>query len=85
MCFCFHYQPKECDDNMAINPDESTLSPLEESYKLIAPPENLTEEEKTTWEYFVGILKNGTRYRKTLADVELIRQFVQHKVMRDTA
>lgn len=64
---------------------KTTISPLEESYQLIDPPENLTEEEKEAWEYFVGILKNGTRYKKTLADVELIRQYVQHKVMRDRA
>lgn len=64
---------------------ERCLSPLEESYKLIEPPENLSEEEKEAWLYFVGVLKNRTRYKKTLADVELIRQFVQHKVMRDKA
>lgn len=64
---------------------ERYLSPLEESYKLIEPPENLSEEEKEAWSYFVGVLKNGTRYKKTLADVELIRQFVQHKIMRDKA
>ena len=61
------------------------LTPLEESYKLIAPPDDLTSEEKEAWEYFVSILKNGTRYKKALADAELIRQFVQHKVMRDRA
>ena len=60
-------------------------SPYEESYKLVTPPENLSEEEKEAWEYFVNVLKNGTRYKKTLADAELIRQFVQHKVMRDRA
>lgn len=64
---------------------EPYLSPLEESYKLIEPPENLSDEEKEAWLYFVGVLKNGTRYKKTLADVELIQQFVQHKVMRDKA
>lgn len=61
------------------------LSPLEESYKLIEPPQNLGDVEKEAWLYIVGVLKSGTRYKKTLADVELIRQFVQHKVMRDKA
>lgn len=64
---------------------ESVKSPLEESYKLVEPPDDLSEEEKEAWEHFINILKNGTRYKKTLADSELIRQFVQHKVMRDRA
>ena len=60
-------------------------SPLEESYKLIEPPEDLTDEEREAWTYIYGVLKAGTRYKKTLADVELIHQFVQHKIMRDKA
>lgn len=63
----------------------SSVSPLEASYKLIEPPEDLNTVEKEAWEYFVSLLRNGTRYKKTLADVELIRQFVQYKVMRDRA
>jgi len=58
---------------------------LEESYKLIEPPENLTEIEREVWMDFVEMLKSGTRYKKTLADVELIRQYVQHRIMRDNA
>ena len=49
------------------------------------PPDNLTAEEKEAWEYFVAVLKNGTNYKKTVADVELVRQYVQHRVMRDRA
>lgn len=64
---------------------ETIKSPLEESYKLIEPPDELTDEERIAWEQFINILKNGTRYKKTLADAELIRQYVQHKVMRDRA
>ncbi len=58
-------------------------SAYEGEYRFVEPPKDLTEEEKAAWEFFVEILKNATRYRKTLADTELIRQFVQHKVMRD--
>ncbi len=61
------------------------LSPLEESYKWVAPPDDLDEEERQAWEAFVDLLKDGTRYKKTPADAELIRQYVQHKVMRDRA
>jgi hypothetical protein len=57
---------------------------LEESNKLIEPPENLTEEERKTWISFTDMLKT-TRYKKKLADVELIQQYVQHKIMRDKA
>lgn len=64
---------------------EQIKSPLEESYELVKPPNDLTEEEKAAWNHFIDILRNGTRYKKTLADAELIRQYVQHKVMRDKA
>ncbi|MDR1927641.1 MAG: hypothetical protein LBQ33_03265 [Oscillospiraceae bacterium] len=70
---------------MSRKPKEPVLSSLEQSYKLIESPEDLTEEEKEAWGDFIGMLKNGTHYKKTLADVELIRQYVQHKVMRDRA
>jgi P27 family predicted phage terminase small subunit len=49
------------------------------------PPDYLSEEEKEVWEDFVQILQENTRFRKTLADAELIQQYVQHKVMRDRA
>ncbi len=62
-----------------------SLSPLEESYKYVEPPEGLSEEERAAWIYLVDMLKSSTRYKKTPADAELIRQFVQHKVMRDKA
>ena len=55
-----------------------------ESNKLIEPPDDLTVEERGAWLDFIEILK-GTSYAKTLADVELIRQYVQHKLMRDAA
>ena len=59
-----------------------SLSPLEESYKYVEPPEELSEEERSAWIYLVDMLKSSTRYKKTPADTELIRQFVQHKVIR---
>jgi len=53
--------------------------------QLIRPPQNLNEEEKTAWEHIYQILVNSTRYRKTMADAELIRHYVQVKLMRDRA
>ena len=64
---------------------EKYLTPLEKSYKLIEPPESLSDEEREVWKEFISILRNGTKYKKTLSDVELIRQYVQHKIMRDRA
>ena len=58
---------------------------MEESIKLFEPPDNLTEEERAVWDGFIEVLKNGTRYKKTPADIELVQQYVQHKVMRDRA
>jgi len=57
---------------------------IEESNNLIEPPKGLTDEERAVWLEFIEILK-GARYRKTLADVELVRQYVQHRLMRDEA
>lgn len=70
---------------MGKRTERDAVSPLEESYRWIEPPDDLTEEERKAWEAFLSILKNGTRYKKTQADAELIRQYVQHKVMRDRA
>ncbi|MCL2445918.1 MAG: P27 family phage terminase small subunit [Oscillospiraceae bacterium] len=53
--------------------------------KLIEPPHDLSQEERTAWQHIYDILVQSTRYRKTLADTELIRQYVQIKIMRDRA
>jgi phage terminase small subunit len=51
----------------------------------IEPPDNLTEEERQAWDHIYQILLSGTTYRKTMADAELIRQYMQVKLMRDRA
>jgi len=56
-----------------------------ERNRLIEPPEDLTEEEKQAWDHIYQILLSGTNYRKTMADAELIRHYVQVKLMRDRA
>ena len=53
--------------------------------ELIEPPKDLTEEELAAWNHIYRILVCSTRYRKTLADAELIRHYVQVKLMRDRA
>ena len=56
-----------------------------EKNRLIEPPADLTEEEKQAWNHIYQILLSGTNYRKTMADAELIRHYVQVKLMRDRA
>jgi hypothetical protein len=53
--------------------------------KLIEPPENLSAEELFAWTDIYQMLVDGTSYRKRAADVELVRQYVQVKIMRDRA
>ncbi|MDR3238672.1 MAG: P27 family phage terminase small subunit [Clostridiales bacterium] len=45
----------------------------------------MNEEELAAWNHIYQLLVQSTRYRKTLADTELIRQYVQLKIMRDRA
>lgn len=58
---------------------------LAESNKLLEPPADLTDEERAAWEYIATILTEGTSYIKKPADAELVRQYVQFKLMRDHA
>jgi len=53
--------------------------------KLIEAPQDLSEEERSAWNHIYNILVQSTRYRKTLADAELIRHYMQVKLMRDRA
>ena len=53
--------------------------------RLIEPPEGLSEEEQSAWGHIYQMLVSSTRYRKTMADAELIRHYVQVKLMRDRA
>jgi len=58
---------------------------LAESNKLLDVPNNLVGEERVAWEYIANILVSGTTYIKTVADIELIKQYTQFKIMRDRA
>ncbi len=55
----------------------------EESW-LIAPG-YLSDQEKIVWDEIVEILQKRTSYKKTIADKELLIQYVQLKTMRDNA
>ena len=58
---------------------------MQDINKLIEPPQDLNEQERRAWEHIYNILASGTRYRKTMADAELVRHYVQVKLMRDRA
>jgi len=62
-----------------------TNKDMNKSNKTIAPPDNITDEELSAWKYIYEMLVNSTKYLKTAADAELIRQYVQVKIMRDKA
>lgn len=48
-------------------------------------PSYLTEEEKLVYKEIVETLKDSIKYRLSSADVELIWQYCQIKIMRDRA
>lgn len=55
------------------------------SGELLKPPIGLSEEERTVWVEISQLIISSTSYKKTMADVELVRQYVQTKIMRDRA
>ncbi|MDE6401595.1 MAG: P27 family phage terminase small subunit, partial [Clostridiales bacterium] len=57
----------------------------EDSNKLLHPPRDLTEKERAIWEEISSLIISSTHYKKTTADVELVRQYCQTKIMRDRA
>ncbi len=68
-----------------IKPSKTYQEELEESNKLLQAPTNLTEEECVVWEEITTLIISSTRYKKTTADIELVRQYCQAKIMRDRA
>ncbi|MDR3318279.1 MAG: hypothetical protein LBS99_02465 [Clostridiales bacterium] len=58
---------------------------LAESNKLLDAPPNLTDEERAVWIKIAGQIISATNYVKTAADIELIWQYVQTKIIRDRA
>jgi len=48
-------------------------------------PSGLGGEERKVWEEIAGLVVSSTSYKKTAADSELLRQYVQTKIMRDRA
>lgn len=53
--------------------------------EILKIPENLTEEERLSYEEIVRTLKDSIKYRLTYTDAELIWQYCQIKIMRDRA
>jgi phage terminase small subunit len=55
------------------------------SNELLKAPPDLSEEERIVWEEIATLISLSTRYEKTAADTELLRQYVQTKLLRDRA
>ena len=53
---------------------------LDESNNLLLAPVDLSEEERIVWEEITSLIIASTRYKKTTADVELVRQYCQTKI-----
>ncbi len=58
---------------------------LDDSNKLLTAPPDLPAEERLVWGEITALIISSTRYKKTSADVELVRQYCQAKIMRDRA
>lgn len=58
---------------------------INEEKDLFVVPEEISEEEKKAWVEISKILNENTRYKKSEADRELLRQYCQTKVLRDRA
>lgn len=58
---------------------------LEKSNLLLRPPADLSAEEIVVWKEITELIISSTRYKKTTADIELVRQYCQTKIMRDRA
>lgn len=59
---------------------------LDKSNKmLLEAPNDLNEQEKIIWIEFANLLISSSNNIKTVADKEMIRQYVYFKVLRDTA
>lgn len=53
--------------------------------EILQIPDNLTAEERATYEDIVNSLKESIKYRLSHSDTELIWQYCQLKIMRDRA
>ena len=58
---------------------------VEKSNALLRPPSDLSTEEAVVWKEITELIISSTRYKKTTADIELVRQYCQTKIMRDRA
>lgn len=58
---------------------------VEKSNALLRPPSDLSKEEAVVWKEITELIISSTHYKKTTADVELLRQYCQTKIMRDRA
>ena len=60
-------------------------SHIVKSVDVFRPPQRLNHEEQSEWEEITNLINQSTHYKKTAADAELIRQYVQIKIIRDRA
>lgn len=58
---------------------------VEKSNALLRPPSDLSKEEIVVWKEITELIISSTCYKKTTADVELVRQYCQARIMRDRA
>jgi phage terminase small subunit len=55
------------------------------SNSFLKSPGDLSDEERLVWDEIATLIISSTHYKKTAADVELLRQYCQTKIMRDRA
>ena len=64
---------------------KNALEIEENNNEILQIPNYLTDEEKKAYEEIVGSLKESIKYRLSHSDTELIWQYCQIKIMRDSA
>ncbi len=71
---------QSCEESLSKYRDD-----VEKSNLLLNPPPDLSDAERIVWREITELIISSTHYKKTTADIELIRQYCQTKIMRDRA
>ncbi len=71
---------QSCEESLSKYRDD-----VEKSNLLLTPPPDLSNAEQVVWKEITELIISSTHYKKTSADIELIRQYCQTKIMRDRA
>ncbi len=71
---------QSCEESLSKYRDD-----VEKSNLLLKPPPDLSDAERIVWKEITELIISSTHYKKTTADIELIRQYCQTKIMRDRA